>query len=482
MQMRYYLKPLSLLIAGLISVSPASGFATKPEEVFQILASEIALQRGEASAAYQTYMSLAKSTKDFRMAQRAMEIAIAGNAADLALEAARTFDELNPKEGKDIFVTLLMLNQRWSESIGPARARLLASKTVAEQEKLIAGWREILNRFSSSDAAWVSFFEIVLPSYQKIKDNDLLYTFALSAEKANRIGVMENALKQILKKEPNNVSALNALGYSYADRGILLNDAYNLINKAHQLKPDDPYILDSLAWVNYRLGKNQLALSQLKKAFSMKPEAEIGAHLGEVHFVLGERDAAERIWRASEELDASNKTLLETIQRLQPDRVPVKQNKLWDGRFAVKVTANNQSQQGGTGSFTLSHDGQFDILDLRNPVGGALAKITIGPSSAKLDDGKGVYEAHDADTLVQNYLGLPLPARGLANWLSGLPRIGASSTLTRDAMNRTQRLIQDNWEMTYQWNDKHQLLRMDLKRINGPTQIDVRLIFDPIDE
>ena len=174
--MRYYLKPLSLLIAGLISVSPASGFAAKPEEVFQILASEIALQRGEASAAYQTYMSLAKSTKDFRMAQRAMEIAIAGNAADLALEAARTFDELNPKEGKDIFVTLLMLNQRWSESIGPARARLLASKTVAEQEKLIAGWREILNRFSSSDAAWVSFFEIVLPSYQKIKDNDLLYT------------------------------------------------------------------------------------------------------------------------------------------------------------------------------------------------------------------------------------------------------------------------------------------------------------------
>ena len=90
------------------------------EQMFQILASEISLQRGEAALAYQTYLSMARSSQDPKLAQRAMEIAIAGNSPELALDAARLWDEINPKDAKEILVTLLMINQRWSESVQPA--------------------------------------------------------------------------------------------------------------------------------------------------------------------------------------------------------------------------------------------------------------------------------------------------------------------------------------------------------------------------
>jgi len=107
------------------------------EQVFQVLASEIGLQRGEAGIAYQTYIGLARNTRDGRLAQRAMEIAIAANSPNLALEAARLWDELDPNEAKKIFSTLLMINQRWSESIAPAQAQLKNTKSLSEKESLL---------------------------------------------------------------------------------------------------------------------------------------------------------------------------------------------------------------------------------------------------------------------------------------------------------------------------------------------------------
>ena len=154
---------------------------------------------------------------------------------------------------------------------------------------------------------------------------------------------------------------------------------------------------------------------------------------------------------------------------------------IWDGRFSVKVQGKD-TNNGGSGSFTLTSESQIDILDIRNPIGGAMAKITITPSGAKLEDGDKVFEAHDADSLVQGYLGLPLPARGLSKWLSGEARTGAPASIERDEQFRTSKMIQDGWLMAFKWTSKNQLEKMDLKRNSSSGAIEIKLIFEPIDD
>lgn len=479
------------LIAGLLSASTqimankavnANGLSA--EQVFQVLASEIGLQRGEAGIAYQTYMGMARNSRDGRLAQRAMEIAIAANSPNLALDAVRLWDELDPKEAKNILSTLLMINQRWSESIAPAQIQLKNIKSISEKEKLINSWRPLIARSQDEDAGLIAFYEITRNSIQQINNEDILYFFSLAAEKAKQFNEMEQTLKRLIKKNPNNHSALNALGYSYADRGIKLNEAVVLLEKAQKLAPNDMLILDSVAWANYKLGKKELAIQQLQQAFTSQPEAEIGAHLGEVLWASSNKEAADIAWRKAESIDANNKTLKETLERLWPTRVPspkiIGNQQLWDGRFGVRVTGQ-KSTEGGSGGFTLSHDGQTDILDLRNPLGSPLAKITITASGAKLENGDKVFEAHDADALLQNYLGLPLPARGLSYWLNGQARTGSSARIERDQLQRTIQMIQDGWLMKFFWNEKNQLEKMDLERQTSDGPIVIKLIFEPVD-
>jgi outer membrane biogenesis lipoprotein LolB len=296
---------------------------------------------------------------------------------------------------------------------------------------------------------------------------------------------MEKTLRIILKKDPNNINSLNALGYSLADRNIKLTEAYDLILKAHKLSPDDAFILDSLGWVNFRLGKTSLALTQLQDAFRMKPEADIAAHLGEVLWVLGRPLEAEAAWRQGELIDANNATLKETIRRLKPDWI-MSLDKLasqWDGRFAVKMNDRpTNNTQGGSGSFTLSKTGFSDTLEIRSPMGGAIAKIVINPGEAILErDGKKVM-AIDADTLIQNTLGLPLPARGLSNWLNGQVRPGSTARLVRDERGQVKNITQDGWDLAYKWSDAQKIERLNMTRNTNTGTIDVRLIFDQVND
>lgn len=124
-----------LITGGAHNASYAANEGLTAEQVFQVLASEISLQRGEAGIAYQTYMSMARNSSDGKLAQRAMEIAIAANAPELALDAAKLWDQTNPKEAKEILITLFMLNQRWAESIKPAQDLLKTQKNLAGKEK-----------------------------------------------------------------------------------------------------------------------------------------------------------------------------------------------------------------------------------------------------------------------------------------------------------------------------------------------------------
>ena len=147
-------------------------------------------------------------------------------------------------------------------------------------------------------------------------DPDFSYELAMSADKLGRSGEMEKILRTLIAAKPDYYAAYNALGYALADRNTQLGEARTLINKALEFAPKDPFILDSLAWLEFRSGNLPLALSILEKAFQARPDAEIAAHLGEVLWSLNQRDQAQRIWRQGLELNRDNETLQNTIRRL----------------------------------------------------------------------------------------------------------------------------------------------------------------------
>jgi outer membrane biogenesis lipoprotein LolB len=489
---KFSLKPslrALLLIAGLgVSLLSSHALAQNSrldsgEAVFEVLASEIALQRGQAGLAYGTYLELARQLDDPRLAQRAMEIAITAGAPDLALQAAQTWDGLaGPKQTKpkEVLVTLLILNQRWSDAVKPAIA-LLNQQTPAQRENTLLQIQALLAKATDETEALKAFYGIVSALKPEPTDPGLLYTYAMSAEKSGHLDVMEKTLRDILRKNPNDANSLNALGYSLADRNQKLPEAFKLISKAHQLSPRDGFILDSLGWVNFRMGKNALALEQLQQAFNIKPEADIAAHIGEVLWVMNRPAEAEDIWRKGQQLDANNPTLKETIKRLKPDwsLADTALKGTWDGRFSVKVIGLTEGKnQGGSGGFTLTQDKQTDVLEIRNPIGGSIAKITINPGEAILERDGELTTAIDADTLIQNTLGLPLPARGLSNWLRGQTRPGSNASVERDAKGQVSKISQDGWALSYNWNQSQRLEKLTMTRSSNIGSIDIRLIFD----
>jgi len=416
-----------------------------------------------------------------------MEIGIAGGSPELALQAAQAWDSLAPPsqtKPKEVLITLLVLSNRWSDAVKPAIA-LLKQQNPAEQENTLLQLQALLGKAKDESEALRAFYEIASTAKPAPKDPGLLYTYAMSAEKVGRIDVMEKTLREILRKNPNDANSLNALGFSLADRNIKLPEAYALINKAHQLSPKDAFILDSLGWVNFRLGKNALALEQLQQAFNMKPEADIAAHTGEVLWFMNRRTEAEAMWQEGQKLDVNNATLQETLKRLKPDWTNSDQasNGSWDGRFAVKITGLSDSQnQGGSGGFTLTQEALKDVLEIRNPVGGSIAKITITPGEATLERDGQVVTAIDADTLVQNTLGLPLPARGLSNWLRGEVRPGGEASVERNAKGQVSKISQDGWNLVYSWSNKNRLEKLMMTRSSNIGSIDIRLVFDQANE
>lgn len=126
---------------------------------------------------------------------------------------------------------------------------------------------------------------------------ELLYDLALAAEKIDRIDLVETNLRRLLVLKPEHAQAYNALGYTLADRTERLTEAREYIEKALKLSPDDPFILDSMGWVEYRLGRLAEGLQYLERAFQVRPDPEIAAHLGEVLWVKGDKPGAEKIWR-----------------------------------------------------------------------------------------------------------------------------------------------------------------------------------------
>ena len=215
------------------------------------------------------------------------------------------------------------------------RAQLKIATLVAKQQGLVAG-REYLHRIeprSDDDRiqviqveaqllrdakAWHDTFDMLSKAVKQYPDSyELLYDRAMSAERIDRIDVLETDLRQVIKMKPEYAHAYNALGYTLAEKTDRLAEAKDLIERAFTLSPDDPFIQDSLGWVYYRLGETQQALKHLQGAYTSRPDPEIAAHLGEVLWKAGQHDEARKVWRAALSDNPNHETLLTVMQKFR---------------------------------------------------------------------------------------------------------------------------------------------------------------------
>ena len=182
-----------------------------------------------------------------------------------------------------------------------SRAKLMAEVQVLREAK-----------------SWGEANKLLASANQKYPDDvDLLYEQSMMAEKLNRMDEMERLLRKVIEIKPDHHHAHNALGYSLADRNQRLPEAKALIQRALDIAPGEPFITDSLGWVEYRLGNYPEALRLLRGAYQSRPDPEIAAHLGEVLWVSGQREEAKRVWREARSRDSTNDVLRETLARLK---------------------------------------------------------------------------------------------------------------------------------------------------------------------
>jgi tetratricopeptide (TPR) repeat protein len=214
----------------------------------------------------------------------------------------------------------------------PAQLRqsdiLMSNGSVAEASKRLATAREAqpdyaiqlylieaetLANNNQSDRAW----QVLGQALKQYPDDlNLLYTRAMLAEKRDDLSQMEKDLRAIIKREPDNAMALNALGYTLSDRTTRYAEAKVLIERAHTLNPEDPAVLDSLGWVNYRLGNLDEAERLLRQALERFPDHEVAAHLGEVLWANGKQREARKVWSKALEQQPDSPILRSTLRRL----------------------------------------------------------------------------------------------------------------------------------------------------------------------
>ena len=204
---------------------------------------------------------------------------------------------------------------------------------LAKQDKLAEARAHLQNLVPQNDAQRVQIMQSEAQLMREAKDYkesfdilrkaldaqpdqpELLYDVALAAEKIDRIDIAEVNLRRLIVLKPDHAQAYNALGYTLADRTDRLAEARDYIEKALKLSPEDPFILDSMGWVEYRLGHVAQGLQYLQRAFQQRPDPEIAAHLGEVLWVKGDKPAAEKVWRDALRDNPDNDELQKVIKK-----------------------------------------------------------------------------------------------------------------------------------------------------------------------
>ena len=252
--------------------------------------------RGLAQA-YLSLSQLAEKRKDYAAAEN--WLAKIENSSDLAQAQIRRASIL-ASQGK-LEEARQLIRQLPERSPGDARLKLNAEVGLLRDLKQYQLAHDVLAQAL-----------LMTP-----EEPDLLYDQSMMAEKLNRVDEMERLLRQVILLKPDYYQAYNALGYSLADRSVRLPEARELIQKALEFAPSDPFIKDSLGWVEFRAGNKAEAIRIFEAAYKAKPDAEIAAHFGEVLWSLGQRERAAAIWKEGQLINSDNETLLETLKRLR---------------------------------------------------------------------------------------------------------------------------------------------------------------------
>jgi tetratricopeptide (TPR) repeat protein len=245
--------------------------------------------------AYLNLAQLAEHRKDYAAAQNWLS-KIEDNKERLTAQTRRA--SILAKQGQ-LAQARALIRELPEPTQAQARAKLLAEVHLLRDHKALPEAIAMLDKALAADPL----------------DTNLMYELSTLHDKAKNFDTMEALLRRIIVLEPNNQAAYNALGYSLADRSVRLDEAQTLIEKALAITPDDPYIVDSLAWVFYRAGKLEQALKTLQSAYKTRADAEIGAHLGEVLWMMNRKEEARQAWRDARVINPDNETLVETLKR-----------------------------------------------------------------------------------------------------------------------------------------------------------------------
>lgn len=232
-------------------------------------------------------------------------------------DAIQFFESVQP--GSQYLAALAEISRLFAAAGNSAEARNRLAQARAQTPELSVSLyqleAELLNENNQSQAAW-ELLSVALR--EQPTEVQLLLSRAMVAEKLNRLDDFEADMREVLRYEPDNPTALNALGYTLADRTTRLDEAEAYILRAIDLKPDDPAIIDSLGWLKFKRGDRAGALIELRKAYALFPDDEIAAHLGEVLWELGHREEARRIWAEALRQHPRSMHIPRTRQRLDP--------------------------------------------------------------------------------------------------------------------------------------------------------------------
>ena len=269
-------------------------------EKFVALASQQLSEEDAARGLSQAYLALsqiAEKRKDFAVAEAWIEKI--KNSEDM-MQAQTRRASILASQGK-LAEARQLIKALPERNPGDARLKVLAE----------VGLLRDLKQYQMA-------YDLLGEAVVKLPDEvELVYDQAMMAEKMGNLGEMEQLLKRVIVAKPDYYNAYNALGYSFAERNIRLPEARELIRKALEYVPSDPFIQDSLGWVEFRLGNLAEAVKIFEIAFKAKPDSEIAAHFGEVLWVSGQRDRAMTVWREGQLLNPENETLLETLKRFR---------------------------------------------------------------------------------------------------------------------------------------------------------------------
>ncbi len=276
----------------------------------------LSLQSGDAAKAEGYLKSLLdkefpeKDSVHFYLGQIAEE-------SDRTKEAIEHYDAITPGSQHQLqgqIRSAVLLSK--SGQMAQALDRLHVAQVANPKER--SNLQALEAQLLGEKGRYADAYQLLTTALQKNPDDPvLLYESALYAERLGKVDVLERNLRKTIKLKPDAAHAYNALGYSFADRNIHLDEANTLIDKALAMAPDDAAILDSKGWVNYRRGDLAAAIEKLQKALAVRPDPEIAAHLGEVQWQMGRKDEASKTWDAALKLAPDNDVLNSPIKRLR---------------------------------------------------------------------------------------------------------------------------------------------------------------------